>query len=147
MGAARALCGREGMTCNLGTGSFACYYDGKKIAKSSPGIGYILGDEGSGAYLGKKSFNTISIIPLTKSYAINLMQNLLPTGRRYWTTCTRSLWLTIFFLCHFLAENRGHYMIENIIEDEPNDFFFNHIYKYEGLDIAYSFYRQCGLWF
>jgi hypothetical protein len=30
----------------------------------------------------------------------------------------------------FLVENRGHYMIENIIEDGLNDFFFNHIYKY-----------------
>jgi glucosamine kinase len=30
----------------------------------------------------------------------------------------------------FLAENRGHFMIENIIEDGFNDFFFNHIYKY-----------------
>ena len=30
----------------------------------------------------------------------------------------------------FLAENRGHYMIENIIEDGFNDFFFNHVYKY-----------------
>ena len=38
----------------MGTGSFCVYYDGKKIAKRSPGIGYILGDEGSGAYLGKK---------------------------------------------------------------------------------------------
>jgi hypothetical protein len=31
----------------------------------------------------------------------------------------------------FLAENRGHYMIENIIEDGLNDFFFAHIYKYK----------------
>jgi hypothetical protein len=31
----------------------------------------------------------------------------------------------------FLAENRGHYMIENIIEDGLNDFFFTHIYKYK----------------
>ena len=55
MGAARALCGeKKGIVCNLGTGSFACYFDGKKIAKSSPGLGYVLGDEGSGAYLGKK---------------------------------------------------------------------------------------------
>ena len=30
----------------------------------------------------------------------------------------------------FLVENRGHFMIENIIEDGFNDFFFNHIYKY-----------------
>jgi hypothetical protein len=31
----------------------------------------------------------------------------------------------------FLAENRGHYMIENIIEDGINDFFFTHLYKYK----------------
>jgi hypothetical protein len=30
----------------------------------------------------------------------------------------------------FLVENRGHFMVENIIEDGLNDFFFNHIYKY-----------------
>jgi len=30
----------------------------------------------------------------------------------------------------FLVENRGHFMIENIIEDGFNDFFFNHVYKY-----------------
>jgi hypothetical protein len=30
----------------------------------------------------------------------------------------------------FLAENRGHYMVENIIEDGLNDFFFTHLYKY-----------------
>jgi hypothetical protein len=30
----------------------------------------------------------------------------------------------------FLAENRGHYMIENIIEDGLNDFFFSHLCKY-----------------
>ena len=30
----------------------------------------------------------------------------------------------------FLAQNRGHYMIENIIEDGLNDFFFTHLYKY-----------------
>src|SRR5688500_9475993 len=53
--AARALCGSEkGIACNLGTGSFCCLYNGKKIVRDTPGIGYVLGDEGSGAYLGKK---------------------------------------------------------------------------------------------
>ena len=55
LGAARALCGtQKGIACNLGTGTFSCFYNGKKIIKSRPGPGYILGDEGSGAYLGKK---------------------------------------------------------------------------------------------
>ena len=54
-GAARALCGNEkGIACNLGTGSFSCFYNGKKIVLDRPGIGYVLGDEGSGAYLGRK---------------------------------------------------------------------------------------------
>jgi N-acetylglucosamine kinase-like BadF-type ATPase len=55
MGAARAVCGNEkGIASILGTGSNSCYYNGKKIVKNSPGLGYVLGDEGSGAYLGKK---------------------------------------------------------------------------------------------
>lgn len=55
LAAARALCGKQkGIACILGTGSNSCYYNGKKIVSNSPGIGYVLGDEGSGAYLGKK---------------------------------------------------------------------------------------------
>lgn len=52
--AARGLCGnREGIACILGTGANSCYYDGKEIIKTQPSMGYILADEGSGAYLGK----------------------------------------------------------------------------------------------
>lgn len=55
LGAARALCGNEpGIVCILGTGSNSCYYDGEKIMKNIPPLGFILGDEGSGAALGKK---------------------------------------------------------------------------------------------
>lgn len=54
-GAARALCGSEpGIVCILGTGSNSCYYDGKNILENVPPLGYILGDEGSGAVLGRK---------------------------------------------------------------------------------------------
>lgn len=54
-GAARALCGKSpGIACILGTGSNSCAYDGEKITASVPPLGYILGDEGSGAVLGKR---------------------------------------------------------------------------------------------
>lgn len=133
MGAAKALCGHEkGIACILGTGSNSCYYNGKKIVKNSPGLGYVLGDEGSGAYLGRKviqyylyktfdedltdrfnaKYNTNSDEILTAVYKK-------PLPNRYLAGFTE-----------FLVENRGHYMIENIIEDSFNDFFFNHIYKY-----------------
>ena len=54
LAAARALCQREpGIACILGTGSNSCYYDGEKVVDNVSPLGYILGDEGSGAVLGK----------------------------------------------------------------------------------------------
>jgi N-acetylglucosamine kinase-like BadF-type ATPase len=133
IGAARALCGKEkGIVCNLGTGTFSCYYNGKKIVKSRPGLGYILGDEGSGAYLGKKviqyylygTFDEELNYRFNKKYNTNrdeIINNVYrkPFPNRY---------LASFAL--FLAENRGHFMIENILEDGLNDFFFYDLIKY-----------------
>ncbi|HRG25487.1 MAG TPA: N-acetylglucosamine kinase [Chitinophagaceae bacterium] len=133
MGAARALCGREkGVACILGTGSNSCYYNGKKILKNSPGLGYVLGDEGSGAYLGKKviqyylygTFDDELRGRFDLTYTTNASEILehvykKPLPNRYLAGYAR-----------FLADNRGHYMIENIIEDGLNDFFFNHLCKY-----------------
>lgn len=55
LGAARALCQHdEGIACILGTGANSCYYDGLAICENVSPLGYILGDEGSGAYIGKR---------------------------------------------------------------------------------------------
>ena len=55
LGAARALCGHEeGIVCVLGTGSNSCLYDGNEIIANTPPLGYILGDEGSSAVLGRR---------------------------------------------------------------------------------------------
>ncbi len=133
MGAAKALCGREkGIACILGTGSNSCFYDGRKIVKNSPGLGYVLGDEGSGAYLGKKVIQYF----LYNTFDADLMDRF---NAKYNTSNNEILeavykkplpnrYLASYAV--FLAENRGHYMIENIIEDGFNDFFFNHVYKY-----------------
>ncbi|MBC6492154.1 N-acetylglucosamine kinase [Flavihumibacter stibioxidans] len=133
MGAARAVCQHEkGIACILGTGSNSCYFNGKKIAKNSPGLGYVLGDEGSGAYLGKKViqyylYNTFDeelrfrFEDKYKMKDVDILDSVYkqPLPNRF---------LASFTL--FLAENRGHYMIENIIEDGLNDFFFQHVIKY-----------------
>jgi glucosamine kinase len=133
MSAAKGLCGdKKGMVVNLGTGSFCCYYNGKKIAKNSPGIGYILGDEGSGAYLGRKviqhflynTFDEELMAKFNAKYATDRTDILnhvyrMPLANRY-----------IASYALFLSENRGHYMIENIIEDSLNEFFYTHLYKY-----------------
>ena len=133
LGAARALCGNEkGIACILGTGSNSCFYNGKKIIKNNPGLGYVLGDEGSGTYLGKKVIQYY----LYNTFDEDLMDRF---NLKYNTSVTEILdavykqplpnrYLAGF--TGFLIENRGHFMIENIIEDGFNDFFFNHIYKY-----------------
>jgi N-acetylglucosamine kinase-like BadF-type ATPase len=54
LGAARGLCGRDhGIVCILGTGSNSCLYDGQGLIANVSPLGFILGDEGSGAVLGK----------------------------------------------------------------------------------------------
>jgi len=55
MAAARSLCqNHEGIACILGTGSNSCYYNGLEIVRHVSPLGYVLGDEGSGAVIGKK---------------------------------------------------------------------------------------------
>jgi len=55
LAAARSTLGQKpGIACILGTGSNSCYYDGIKIAEHVSPLGFILGDEGSGAVMGRK---------------------------------------------------------------------------------------------
>ncbi len=133
LGAARALSQHsKGICCILGTGSNSCYYNGKKVTRNSPGIGYVLGDEGSGAYLGRKviqhflynTFDEELMHAFNKKYKITAEEIIM----HVYTKPQPNRYLASFAI--FLAENRGHYMIENIIEDGLNDFFFTHLVKY-----------------
>jgi len=133
LGAAHALCGNEkGIVCNLGTGTFSCYYNGKKITTSRPGDGYVLGDEGSGAYLGKKViqhylykiFDEELMYRFDEVYSTNRSEIIDKVYRKPFP----NRYLASYAL--FLAENRGHYMVENILEDGINDFFFYHLNKF-----------------
>jgi N-acetylglucosamine kinase-like BadF-type ATPase len=55
LGAARSLCmDQPGIACIIGTGSNSCYYDGRAIVSNVSPLGYILGDEGGGAVIGRK---------------------------------------------------------------------------------------------
>jgi len=133
MAAARGLYGDEkGVACILGTGSSSCYYNGKKITVNRPGLGYVLGDEGSGAYMGKKVLQYFLYQTFDEELngrfqiKYNLTQEEIlenvykkPLANKYLASFSP-----------FLSENRGHYMVENIIEDSINDFFFHHICKF-----------------
>ena len=130
--AARATCQHQkGITCILGTGSNTGFYNGKKITKNSPGLGYVLGDEGSGAYLGKKvlqyflyqTFDEELMLSFQKKYNLDKSAIL----NQIYKEPLPNKYLASF--ATFLSEHRGHYMIENIIEDGLNDFFYTHLNK------------------
>src|SRR5690554_2582663 len=131
--AAHATCGDEkGVCCILGTGSNSGYYNGQIIAHQNPSLGYIIGDEGSGTFSGKRVlqyffYHTFDddLMDMFKTKYGNDLSAILhkvykePYGNKYLASFTT-----------FLAENRGHYMIENIIEDAFIDFHQRHILKY-----------------
>lgn len=134
MASARALCmNRKGIACILGTGSNSCFYDGKKIVKNSPGLGYVLGDEGSGAWLGKKVLQHVLYgtfdYELQGKFDLKYLTNSTEILENVYKKPLPNRYLAGF--TQFLAENRGHYMIENIIEDGLNDFFFTHLTRYK----------------
>lgn len=134
-GAARSLCGNtKGIACILGTGSSACFFDGKKVTKSRTGLGYALGDEGSGAYLGRKVIQYYLYGTFDEELAGIFHLRFPGTDRvtileHVYKKTFPSRYLAGFAV--FLSENRGHYMIENIIEDGLNDFFFQHIIRFQ----------------
>jgi len=133
LAAARALCGdKKGIVCILGTGSASCYYNGKKIKDQRPSLGYIAGDEGGGNYMGKR---------ILQYYAYGTFDSELKVGfEMRFGDDIREIINTLYhqpnpnrYLASFvtlLKENRGHYMVENIIEDCLNDFFHTSILKH-----------------
>jgi N-acetylglucosamine kinase-like BadF-type ATPase len=133
LAAARALCGREkGIACILGTGSNSCVFSGKKITRNNPAPGYVLGDEGSGAYLGKKvlqhfiygTFDDELMHQFREKYKVEYREILDNVYKKPWPNRYMAGFTT------FLSENRGHYMIENILDDGISDFFMTHLFKY-----------------
>lgn len=76
LGACRSIYdNKNSINCILGTGSISCIYDGKQVDLTNPSLGYILGDEGSGSYFGKKVLNLYFNNKLTKDLRKDLEHN------------------------------------------------------------------------
>jgi N-acetylglucosamine kinase-like BadF-type ATPase len=133
LAAAHGLCGHEaGIACILGTGSGACYFDGEAIGKIRPGLGFILGDEGSGAFLGRM---------VVQAYLYGHFDGEL--GKRFeekyeaarsvilenvYKKPSPNRYLASFSL--FLAENRGDERIEHILTNGIGKFFLRHVSEF-----------------
>ena len=133
LGAARALCADEpGIACILGTGSNSCFYNGKDIVMHTPPLGYILGDEGSGAMLGKTLVGGLfkGLLPEEFKLAFYNKYNMsLPDiiERVY-----RQPFANTFLasLVPFIAENHSHPAIHNMLVDAFRQFIVRNITIY-----------------
>ncbi|MFA6152649.1 MAG: N-acetylglucosamine kinase [Chitinophagaceae bacterium] len=133
LAAARGLSqDKKGMICILGTGSNCCYYDGKKIKDQLPSLGYIAGDEGSGNHMGKRilqyyAYNTFDT-ELRMYFEEHIGNDIGKIITKLYKEPFPNRFLAAFV--KLLVNNRGHFMVENIIEDSFNEFFHQHLLKY-----------------
>lgn len=137
LAAARALCGHNaGIACIMGTGSNSCYYDGEKICDNVSPLGYILGDEGSGAVLGKILLGDIlkNQLPadlcqkFLKQYDLDRMTIIRrvykePQGNRFLASVTP-----------FLIQNIDRPEIHTLVLNSFKSFFVRNIQQYPGYD-------------
>lgn len=152
LGAARALCGRhEGIACILGTGSNSCLFDGEKIVKNTPPLGYILGDEGSGAVLGLRFLNALYKGRLSQTLKTDFeqtMQMTLPQViDRVYRQPLANRWLAS--LSPFIHARLSDPDVETIVVENFRDFIRRNIAPYNRKDLAINavgsvahFYKQ-----
>lgn len=133
LGAARATCFTQpGIACILGTGSGSCVYDGEKIVRSIPSLGFILGDEGSGAYLGKQLVRDFLREEMPPDMVRIIRENLGITKELILENVNRkpmpSRYLAGF--SRFIYENINHTYIEEMVYHSFEDFVFHYISPY-----------------
>ena len=137
LGAARAALGRdEGIVAILGTGSNSAHYDGETIVENIPSLGYVLGDEGSGAHMGKKllkaymskKLSDVTSQQLTKEYDLT-RENILDS---MYSQPRPNTYLASF--ARFVGEHRSDDKIDEIARSSIDNFFKRHICKYKGYE-------------
>ena len=141
-GAARALCGHhEGIACILGTGANSCLFDGERIVQNTPALGFILGDEGGGAALGKRFLNAIfkGLLPaeVRDDYLQTTHQTLDDIIRHVYREPMANRYLastSLYIGAHLDIEPLRMLVVNNFRE-----FFLHHIVPYQRRDLAVNF--------
>ena len=126
LAAARAMCGHEtGIACILGTGSNSCLFDGEKIIGNTPSLGYILGDEGSGSYLGRRLLSDCLKKQLPRELCTKFMNrynlDMATILERVYQMPLPNRWLASF--TPFLVEHKEIPEIKSMLKQCFTDFF------------------------
>ncbi len=140
VGAARGLLGHsQGIACILGTGSNSCLYDGEKIIKNVPALGYILGDEGSGAVLGKRLVADILKNQLPEHIKTKFLQQYNLTQADIIENVYRKPFPNRFLasLSKFAAENIHEQPIYNLVYEHFQQFIIRNLKQYPSLPVGF----------
>ena len=134
LGAAKAICrDKEGIACILGTGSNSCLYDGTKITDNVPSLGYLLGDEGSGSYIGKMLLKEILLftapIELRELFEKKYNYTHHDILTHIYKQNMPSRFLAGFVL--FVKENIAHPFMKELVQKAFSDFFNTQVLKYK----------------
>lgn len=141
LGAAIALCGHsEGIACILGTGANSCLFDGQRIVKNTPPMGYVLGDEGSGAVLGIRFLNALykDRLPHTilSDFEAYIGMNLAQVIDRVYRQPLANRWLAS--LSEFIHAHMGEPLIEALVVENFRDFLRYNVDPYGRRDLPVS---------
>lgn len=142
LGAARALCGHNyGIASILGTGANSCLYDGERIVQNTPALGYILGDEGSGAVLGKRFLRSLYMGLLSKEIVSIFEDETGLTLPKVINRVYRQPLANRFLasLSEFICRHKSHPGIHQLVVDNFSDFFRLHIAPYNHPELPVSF--------
>lgn len=131
--ASHALCGKErGIACILGTGSNSCEWDGERIVKQISPLGFILGDEGSGAALGKRLVSDALKNQLTAGLKEKLLEEYRLTPAEIIEKVYKQPFPSRFLasFAPFLWRNKDDESIRTILETSFSDFFVRNVMQY-----------------
>jgi hypothetical protein len=135
LGAARATCGHDaGISCILGTGSNSCAYDGKNVVDNVTNLGFMVGDEGSGSFLGKMLLRAYYYREMPKDLA-TLFEEQFPEGKseilnRVYNQPSPNVYLASF--ARFMSDQKKHFYIENLVYKAFAEFVDRNVKKYKG---------------
>lgn len=137
LAAARGLCGYlPGIACIMGTGSNSCYYDGKNIADNVSPLGFILGDEGSGAFLGKTLVSDLLKNQLTPGLKEKFLSKFNLTVGEIIDRVYRKPFPNRFLASFspFIAENLDDPSIHNLVMTSFKSFLKRNVMQYKNWD-------------
>jgi len=142
LGAARSLFGHnKGIACILGTGSNSCLYDGSAIAENVSPLGFMLGDEGSGAVLGKKLVADCLKNQLTPELKSKFMTQYELTPELILENVYKKPFPNRFLagFAPFLLQNIEEPAIFNLVYDSFDEFFVRNVMQYplEGVKVGF----------